>query len=466
MRAKSRKSVEARGLGVEKETPALPVDIYRTLIGLLALVYFAGLHQEWSLYTARDGYLDHDLIREIFWFTRLTLYQPWLPERLHYLFFLSGWLACLGVVLGWRPRVCAFWAWLVGTSHMRWNFPVCYLDDNSMLMGLFWCALLPTGTTLVWWRWPWDWRAWRQSLVLGGVCRVFVANLALAYWVTGLTKLTCSYWRDGIALYCALQLNICQTQGWWGLGSIPVLKFFNYSAVVVECALPLAFLLRPGHVLRLLALVLAIGLHGGIMLTIGVRYANSCWILSWLVVLREDLAVAWGWARSQAVRATRLATRYAVVVVSCIALSMSEGVPGLGDAYGLGFALQWSLGLSQEYHLFDWIDRFNFVVREKSTLDGQPLSRPYPPGLRGFLLQSYLLDMRWMRLPRGQVGQWQRSLKERLALQLARRVQKGEVVLASEVTRVTPDNLNMQRWWEIEVDRFSVFQGKVMRVLP
>lgn len=450
---------------MEKETPALPIDIYRTAIGLTAFLYFFSLHSEWNDFTAAGGYLDHALIRDIFWFTRISLYQPWMPDGLKYLLFLSAWAATAGLGLGWRPRLCAFWAWLVFTSHFRWNFPVAYLNDSSLLLGLFWCILLPCGTTLTWWRRPWDWAAWRQRVVPGGVCRVFVANLTVAYWVTGFSKLGTAYWTKGIALFCALQLNICRTQGQWGLEWLPLLKPLSYAAIVVECGLPLVFLLRVGHPLRLVGFGLALGLHGGIMLTIGIAVANLCWILSWLIVLREDLALWAGWARSQVKHALRLSTRYAIVCVSCIALAMSEGVPGLGDAYAVGFALQWSLGLSQEYHLFDWIDRFNFVVQDQSTLDGRPLPRPFPPGLRGFLLESYLLDMRWMRLPRGQMGQWQRSIKDRLARHLAQRVGNGEVLVSCKVTRITPDNLDLHRWWTIEVDRFMVRDGQVQRPL-
>ena len=446
---------------MERETPALPIDAYRTVIGLLALIYFWGLNGEWALYTAPDGYLDHQMVRKIFWFTGLSLYQPWMPQGFLYLLFLTGWLATLGVFLGWRPRACAGWAWLIATSHFRWNFPLGYLDDSAVILGLFWCALLPTGHTLLWWKRPWDWSRWRNQCVPGGVCRVFVFNLTLSYWVTGFSKLASSYWLKGLALYVALQLNISRTHGWWGISALPALKVLNYGALVLECGLPLVFLLRPGHKLRLIGLLGACGLHLGIIATIGVNYANLCWLLCWLIALREDLALYFGWARSTVLVATRWATRYAAVVVACIALAMSEGVPGLGDAYGLGFALQWSLGMSQEYHLFDWIDRFNFVVEDRSTLDGKPLAHAYPPGMRGLLLQSYLLDMRWMRLPRGEVGQWQRSLRERLELQLAKRLQNGEVILSSHVTRITLDNLDMHRWWDLEIDAFRLKDGKV-----
>lgn len=450
---------------MERETPALPLDLYRTAIGLLAVIYFGVWNSQWAEISAWDGYLDHDMVRHIFWFTRVGLYQPWMGDGLRYLLFLSGWLGALGVLLGWNPRRCAFWAWLVGTSHFRWHFPLGYLDDSAILLGLFWCTWLPVGQTLQWWRRDWTWQQARQVRVAGGVCRAFVANLTVGYWVTGFSKLASSYWRDGIALYCALQLNIARTHGWWGPESLAWLKYFNYAALVVECGLPLVFLLRVGHPLRYLGFFLALGLHGGIISTIGVTFANATWILSWLIVLREDLALLWGVRCQERLPAQSWATLYSSIVVGCIALSMSEGVPGLGQAFGLGFALQWSLGMSQEYHLFDWIDRFNYVVEDQSTLDGKPLRGVYPGGIRGFLFQSYLLNMRWMRLPRGQQGQWERSLVRRLAQNLAPRVQEGEVVIASRVTRVTPDNLDLHRWWSIEVVRFQVHQGQVVQNL-
>lgn len=447
--------------GQESQSAAIPIDIYRTLVGLMAIVYFYGLQQEWSTYTAWDGYLDHELIRHIFWFTRIGLYQPWMGDWGRYLLFLSGWACCFGIFLGWRPRLCAFWAWLIATSHLRWNFPVAYLNDSSVIMALFWCSLLPTGTTLVWWKRPWNWSHWRQQSVGDGVCKVFIANLALAYWVTGLTKLTSSYWIDGIALYCALQLNICRSQGWWGPETLPWLMPFNYGAHFLECALPLVFFLRVGHPLRWLGFAMACALHGGIILTIGIEYANACWILSWLFVLRVEIAEKLGLIVTQGLQALRLATGYAAVAISCIALSMSEGVPGMGKAYGVGFALQWSLGLSQEYHLFDWIDRYNYIIRDRSTFRDAPLEGAYPQGLRGFLLQSYLYDMRWMRLPRGQVGEWQRSLKRRIAQRLAQRLEDGPVVLVSDVTRITPTNLELKKWWSQEPARFEVRNHQV-----
>lgn len=449
----------------ERQTAAIPIDLYRTVVGIVALFYFGWLQSQWWAYSAPDGYLDHRLVRKIFWFTRVSLFQPGMGDGLRHLLFFSGWAACLGVLLGWRSRACALWAWLIGTSHLRWIFPVANLNDTSMLMPLLWCALLPTGRTLIWWKRPWDWHSWRQTLVPGGTARVFVANLALAYWVTGLSKWGTAYWRDGVALFVGLQLNIARTQGWWGLQWLPLLKVGNYAAVLVECGLPLLFLLRVGHPLRLLGFLLACGLHGGIMLTIGIEIANVLWIASWIVVLREDLALWFGWARSQALVATQWTTKYAVVVVACIALSMSEGVPGLGDAYGLGFALQWSLGLSMEYHLFDWIDRFNYVVQHQATLNGKPIPAPLPPGLRGFLVQSYLFEMRWMRLPRGEMGEWQRSLRRRIAEHAARLYPEGELLITTRVARVTPDNLDLHRWYEVELLRCRFHEGKVVSEL-
>ena len=362
------------------------------------------------------------------------------------------------MLLGIRPRLGAAWAWAVATSHFRWNFPVAYLDDSSILLGLFWCALLPSGGCLSWRGLRPD---WRRASVAGGVPKILVANLAIAYWVTGLTKLKSAFWVQGVALYCIFQLNLARTSGWWGPETIAWLKPFNYLAILVESTLPLVFFLPVGHWGRWLGLILAAGLHLGIILSIGVTFANLCWLLAWLIVLREDLARLWGWIGQTGKSAWSKATRYAALVVACIALSMSEGIPGLGDAYGVGFALQWSLGMSQEYHLFDWVEKFNFVVHNQATNTGQPIAQPLPAGIRGFLLESYLLDMRWMRLPRGQQGEWQRSLRQRWAAQLARRVQDGQILVEAEVARPQPEDLLMKSRWKVELLRFEARQGQV-----
>jgi hypothetical protein len=448
---------------MERSTPALPIDLYRLLIGILAFLHFASWNQEWALYSAPDGYLDHAVVAKIFWFAQLSLYQPWMGDSGRYLLFLSGWLACLLMVLGLRPRVSAGWAWAVATSHFRWNFPIGYLDDSSILLGLFWCTLLPSGNCLSWRGLRPD---WRSASLAGGVPKVLVCNLALAYWVTGLTKLKSAFWLKGVALYCILQLNLARTHGMWALSTLPWLKPLNYLAIVVESSLPLVFFLPVGHWGRWLGLLLAVGLHLGIIFSIGVDFANLCWILAWLIVLREDFGRLWGWVGELAQTAWSKSTRYAVVVVSCIALSMSEGVPGLKEAYGLGFALQWSLGMSQEYHLFDWVEKFNFVVYNQTRVNGQLReTSPLPVGIRGFLFQSYLLDMRWMRLPRGQQGEWQRSLRQRWARQLARQVGDGDILVEAEVTRPGPDNLDLKRRWKIEMLRFQARKGQVVTAL-
>lgn len=445
----------------EPQTPALPLDLYRCLIGLTAFFYFAWLQSEWQLYTAPDGFLDHDEVRRIFWFTQIGLYQPWMGDALRHGLFYSAWAATLGVLVGWRPRLCALWSWMVGSSHLRWNFPLANLNDTTMLFPLLWCALLPVGRTLTLKTWQ-QRSEWGRVLVPGGVARLFVWNMALSYWVTGLSKIFTLYWQQGIAVFVSLQLNISRTRGWWSPEPLWVWQAACWGTVLLECLLPLTLFLRPGNRLRILGFLTAFSLHFGIMTMIGVELANWLFILAWLVALREDLAIWWGWARSSVGVAMRNTTRYATLVFFCIALSMSEGVPGLGQAYGLGFALQWSLGLCQEYHLFDWIDRFNTVIEPNATLDGASVPLPFPQGLRGFLLQSYLFDMRWMRLPRGQVGEWQRSLRHRVALQAARQHPDGHLEVRTWVTRITPDNLDGHRKSEVVTLDCTFQQGRIV----
>src|SRR5690349_12955458 len=58
---------------------ALPVDVFRALIGALSFVYFARTLAESQDYANPQGLIDHDLIFAIFPATRIGLFQPGTP---------------------------------------------------------------------------------------------------------------------------------------------------------------------------------------------------------------------------------------------------------------------------------------------------------------------------------------------------------------------------------------------------
>lgn len=461
------------------EIEALPVDLYRVLMGCLVTLYYVRLLCEFPEFTAYDGYLDHELSLRIFFFAGgVNLFQPWLPAAVHLLWLLLGLVGILCVVVGYRVKLGALVALLVAVCDFRWNFPVANLDDTSMQLGMLWILLLPTGRTLILSEALKDpagvWARWSAERVPSVTVWAFQANLTVIYLVTGLSKLTSSLWLDGLALFIVLRLPLASTSSWWGMDVLPATMIFNFLTLIIEPILPLVFFLRPYHLLKFGALLAFLGLHLGILLTIGIPYANFGLLCALALVFRVEIN---DWV-------TRLAGRreaprpapparlgvavYSWFVVLIVALSMTEGVPGMGPAYVPGFALQWTLGMAQEYHLFDWVDKFNYVVRQTVTVDGKPVDPGllFPPKVRGFLVQSYLYNMRWMRVPKGQMGELQRSLKERSARQFALRYPgSGVVKVVSNVQRATADNLELNQGEDRLLMQFEVKDGKVVRML-
>ena len=166
------------------EVEALPVDLYRVLMGVLVTLYYVRLLCEFPEFTAFDGYLDHELSLRIFFFAGgVNLFQPWLPAGVHLLWLLLGLAATVGVVLGYRVKLCALIALLVAVSDFRWNFPVANLDDTSMQLGLLWILLLPTGRTLIFSQALRDpagvWGRWAAVRVPSTTVWAFQANLTV-----------------------------------------------------------------------------------------------------------------------------------------------------------------------------------------------------------------------------------------------------------------------------------------------
>src|SRR5207249_859554 len=78
----------------------------------------------------------------------------------------------------------------------------------------------------------------------------------------------------------------------------------------------------------------------------------------------------------------------------------------LGMLYQPAYAILWVVGIAQEYHLFDWIDKMNYHVTYRvstqptaGTTQSLDPTTLFPQSLRAALLQAYLYNMRWMRVP-------------------------------------------------------------------
>src|SRR5437879_5842351 len=54
---------------------AVPLDLFRILVGLIALAYFFRTFLEAADFSAPGGLIDHDFSQRVFWFTRMGFFN-------------------------------------------------------------------------------------------------------------------------------------------------------------------------------------------------------------------------------------------------------------------------------------------------------------------------------------------------------------------------------------------------------
>ncbi len=461
------------------------VDLFRILCGALFVVYFIRLFLEYPLYTSESGLLDHELHRQLFWFTKFTLFYPGSPAWYKIGLLVTGFVGALCIVAGIRPKLACIVTWVVVVSVHRWNFAVINVDDSSITLLLWWLILLPIGHTLTWRtvRGLSDWKKECRSVVDGFFVRAFFANLFIYYLTAGLTKLGSGLWREGLALFVILNLPLARTQGMWSPEELPFLWVGNHFTMVAEPLFPFMVLLPKHHKLKYFGGVSLFVFHLAIPITIGVPYANFALILALVLIFHEELG---DWFQGKAgeyelrkiewsaPRGTRtLAVSYLIILF----LAMQKNVPVLGKVWEAGMGVLYLGGVAQEYHLFDWIDRFNWSIHHEVVVtNGEEETEVvstelFPASVRGFIVQSYLLPMRWMRVPRPLTGEMRNSVLRRSAQRFVEThpqlVKEGTTVtVRSRVGRLDRQDMTGEQLWETQLMTFSVSQGQVVFSYP
>lgn len=464
-----------------RPVPALPIDMFRVLVGLLSTVYFIHLALQTGDISSPDGLIDHSLTRDIFWYTKMGLFHPGMSANEFRVIFSVAAAASLSLVAGWRPKLMAAVMFVVAVSAYRWNFLVIYVDDAIMHLAIFWMLLLPIGRTLVLGDFIRERETtmdrWRSTLVPGAAVRAFLISLTLVYFVAGMWKWTSPMWRSGTALFAALQTPVAWMPALWTRDQLPFISIADYTTLVLEPAFPLMFVLRRNHPAKWVLLLMMIGFHVGIIATMKVPYANVACLAAIAVIFREEIMLLINRGRSVVNTHVRppASTVCAIgslsfVTVLTLAMIGEATVPAwrgpnrteeantahdritrhagfLGTQHNPMYMPLWGIGIAQSYRLFDWIDDRNFRVRytviETRTGNSARAIEPdelFPSSIRGVLLQTYIHDVTWGSLPR------ERSDEVKIALfaRFARRYCKthpntGDVSVFAAVGRVAVD---------------------------
>jgi len=464
---------------------AAPVDLFRIGAGLLVIVYYIRLFLEFPLYTSENGILDHELHREIFWFSKLTLFYPGSPAFYKWGLLLTGFAGALMLFAGWRPKLGAAVSWIIAVSVHRWNFAVINLDDSSITLLLWWCLFLPIGNTFTYKTFTGrsDWRREAHLTVDGFFVRAYFCNLFIYYLTAGLTKLTSALWREGLALYVVLNLPLARTKGLWSPDHITMLWFGNHLTTILEPLFPFILFLPKGHPVKYLGGITWFFFHLAIPITIGVPYANCGLILALLLVFHGEIGDHLRKRAGGAEQPRRLnwkaprGTRSLIVAyLLTLTLAMQKNVPVLDAVWEPAMATLYLGGVAQEYHLFDWIDRFNWTIEhdiEVSPDGKEPFmvtsDEMFEKSVRGFIVQSYLLPMRWMRVPRPLTGEMRNGILKRSAQRFVETHREllgdeGAVVVTSRVGRLDHDDLSGEQLWPVNLMKFR-YRGENVEFL-
>jgi hypothetical protein len=491
-----------------RPTDALPLDIFRVLAGALVFAYFLRTFIEAGDFSSTDGLIDHALSRDIFWFTRLGLFQSGMSLAAFQTIFLIACLCSWALILGYRVKLFAALLYVIAVSTYRWNFLVMYVDDAIIHLTLFWLLLLPVGRTLILGEWLKErggaWRRWKRETVPGAATRCFLWNLALIYLVAGLWKWTSPMWREGTALYAVFKMPISYAPDFWGPEHFYLIKVLNYCALVLEPLIPLIFILPNGHRAKYWLLLGLLGFHLGAVATLRIPFANLACLAAMIIPFggelmdrlrkKERLApqrpppsqtsrdpsriglsgalalvfvtvLTLAMLTSVVLPRWRAPSRRSSILASmggrapgvhladetsdaCCDESAQEAVEGLGPVQKAFFSFLWSVGIAQQYQLFNWIDERNYSVRyeaaeyegdkETRTLDADTI---FLPSTRGSILQCYLHGVTWMQVPRRRQTELRRSLFTRQARKVCQRLQpRGDVAVYATLERIVPGN--------------------------
>lgn len=468
------------GTALRRETYALPVDMFRVLVGLLAFAYFLRTFLEAEDFSSPDGLIDHELVGRILWFTRIGLFQPGIGLLGFQLIYLAACAACLVVAAGYRTKLFALLLYLIAVSSYRWNFLVMYVDDAIVHLLLVWLLLLPVGRTLnlvEWLREPDGcWQRWKRTVVPGTAVRCFIGNVAIIYLVAGLWKFTSPMWIDGTAVYATLRMPISYAPEFWGPQHLPFLKIVNYVSLMIEPLVPALFLLRRNHPLKWSGWMIVVAFHLGIALTLRIPFANLALIGAGVFLFRDEIMT--GILRPGKLprlgirKRIDLAGRVALIFLVILALAMTRRMPGIREVHKPAYAVLYLAGIAQDYQLFNWVHKKNIHCREEILHGG--LSRPqqssndrllFPPGIRGVLLRSYLYGVRWIKIPQERRVELRESLMKRVAARYCVEYDpEQEVVVTVELQRITRLNLSLDQGTRRTLAAFRCDAGELQSV--
>ncbi|MBJ6765908.1 HTTM domain-containing protein [Myxococcaceae bacterium JPH2] len=273
-----------------------PLAVFRVGVALLLLIQVGSLADTLPELLGSRGLVP--------WSVSESLAAPWMLRLDRVTSFLGQWglspdqgvravvftygLALVGLLLGWRTRVCALVAWLAHSVLLNSGNFFAYGVETFAHISLFYCVVMPVGAAF-----SLDLRAGRAAGAPSSeatlALRVLQLHLCVIYFATGAEKLVGPTWRDGTALWEVLmQPQYGQFDFAW-LAQVPwLVKLASWGTLVIEAGYPV--LIWPART-RPLWVVLTLGMHLGIAVLMGL------WLFSGMMGVLTFSAFGWEWVR-------------------------------------------------------------------------------------------------------------------------------------------------------------------------
>lgn len=187
----------------------------------------------------------------------------------------------IGLLIGWKTRVCAIAAWLLHTVSVNSGYLSLYGVDTMIHVCLFYCAWMPAGECL-----SLDRYRSKRAIVPTFMARVGIRTLQLhlciIYANTGIAKMRGEQWWSGEAIWRALMQPQFSVMDYSWLAGFPALAMLACWAVMfIECGYPV--FIWPART-RPFWLVATVALHSGIGAMMGL------WMFSLIMIVMNASA--------------------------------------------------------------------------------------------------------------------------------------------------------------------------------
>ena len=263
---------------VAKET----LGVFRIGVASFALLQLLILLPDWMSFYGPDGFLNWtitdtlstkhtpDLSNVANLFSALSNQQTLYVVTALYL------LSLLGLVAGFKTRLCAFTAWLMHTILNSTGHFIAYGVETFTHIALFYCMVLPVGCCYSFDALSKTFRKPAAHLITLSV-RLIQLHLCIMYFSCGIEKSLGTQWWNGEAIWIALQqdqfhqINV----GW--MAQLPIIpRLAGWLTLAVETLYPLCIFFAKT---KRLWLVSIIAMHLSIALFLGLHLFGSIMII-------------------------------------------------------------------------------------------------------------------------------------------------------------------------------------------